>query len=34
MVDFLIGLGFVAMILLPAVVAFFQQNRAPHGNEN
>ena len=34
MVDVLIGLGFVVMIVLPAVVAFVQQNRAPEGSKN
>lgn len=33
MVDFLTGLAFVAMIVLPAVVAFVQHTRSHEGGE-
>jgi len=33
LVDFLLGFGFVAMILTPAVVATVQRSRS-HGNNN
>jgi hypothetical protein len=33
MVDFLLGFGFVAMILTPAIVATVQRSRS-HSNDN
>lgn len=32
MMDFLIGSAFVAMIILPAIVAFLQHSRSGHGD--
>jgi Sec-independent protein secretion pathway component TatC len=34
MIDFLIGSAFVAMIVLPAAVAFFQSNKSEHRDIN